>query len=151
MLYGKNGFLRTTKLFFQGVKQDIFSMYLDKYRVYEFEKTTWQEILLKSLYVIKYYKDTDEKYLKLFKLFNKLNEASSSSFPCYYAVKVIERLRQSVYFSRDALINSRGILSKLSKQYFLSLEDPSSFYKLRVNSNQNSQFLHYSTLSFIDP
>jgi len=152
VLYGKNGFLRMTKLFFQGIKQDIFCIYLDKYRVSEFEKTAWQGILLKSLYVIKYFKDTDEKYLKLFKLFKKLNEDSSSSFPCYYAVKVIERLIKSAYFSREALLNTKGILSKLSKQYFLSLEDPSSFYKLIANSrNRDLQVVYYSTLSFVDP
>lgn len=152
LLYGEKGFLRMAKIFFQGVKQENFSSHLEKYRISEFEKKAWQGTLLKSLYVLKYYKESEEKYMKLFKLLKKLSNSNPPSFPCYHAVKVIEKLSQSIHISKDDLLNAGGILSKLSKQYFLSLENPNAFYKLIVSNNINNSKsnLCYSTLSFIE-
>jgi hypothetical protein len=118
LLYGKHGFFRLSKLFFQGIEKNDFSPHYEKYRLYKVKLPEPYKTILKLYLHLKHSSDP----VKTFSLLTKLNELSIEnpsilpSFPSFQANLILQSLISSEIPSSENLQLKGGHLLKILKK-----------------------------------
>ena len=152
-IYGKFGFLRLSKLFFQELNQSQIAPHLVKYSLKHYKHITdpFYSVLIKSILLLKHSISSSppESLLPLLQKLSDLSKSDASLtslFPSFHSGLLIFSMSKSSQISLENLSSSSGILSKICKRLNICIGRPNSVYKL-MKSSTSRQMTQNSILN----